>query len=48
MTEIPNFPNYTIDFDGNIFSKKSNKFIKQSTLLIKRKVYLRLINILKV
>ncbi len=31
MTEIPNYPNYTIDHDGNIFSKKSNKFLKPCT-----------------
>jgi len=27
--EIPNWENYTIDFNGNVYSKKSKRFLKQ-------------------
>ena len=30
--EIKNYPNYLIYRDGKVFSKKSNKFLKESTL----------------
>ncbi len=27
--EIPNYENYTIDYNGNVYSKKTKKFLKQ-------------------